>query len=196
MRLDNPVTALKGVGPKKALILSRLGINKLEDFLYHYPRQYQDRRIVTKIKNLKDKDFFLIVARVLKISGGQYFYGRQNPLRLFCEDDTSTIEILFFNPKYYLKSFAVGSTYSFYGKASVNGNIKKMDHPDYRLYESGSFKEEGEGIVAIYPLSKGISRQEMAAGVMPEIRPAWPRVRGRILTSFSTASRDRPGISV
>lgn len=33
----------------------------------------------------------------------------------------------------------------------------------------------------------------MAAGVMPEMRAAWPRERGLMLSSFSTTSLDRPG---
>ena len=37
-----------------------------------------------------------------------------------------------------------------------------------------------------------ISRQVSAAGVTPEMRPAWPRVRGRTAQSFSTISADRP----
>gem|GEM_PF-4980940 len=34
--------------------------------------------------------------------------------------------------------------------------------------------------------------REQAAGVTPEMRLAWPRVRGRTRSSFSTISRERP----
>lgn len=37
---------------------------------------------------------------------------------------------------------------------------------------------------------------EMAAGVMPEMRDAWPRERGWILFSFSTTSLESPGSPV
>jgi len=39
-----------------------------------------------------------------------------------------------------------------------------------------------------------VSRIAIAAGVMPLIRDAWPTERGRIASSFSTASFDSPGM--
>ena len=38
-----------------------------------------------------------------------------------------------------------------------------------------------------------VSKIAIAAGVTPLIRDAWPTERGRIASSFSIASRDRPG---
>ena len=39
-------------------------------------------------------------------------------------------------------------------------------------------------------------RREIAAGVIPGIRAAWPIDRGRMRTSFSRASRESPSIAV
>ena len=41
-------------------------------------------------------------------------------------------------------------------------------------------------------LCRWISRQSTAAGVTPEMRPAWPRLAGRMRQSFSTTSLERP----
>ena len=41
------------------------------------------------------------------------------------------------------------------------------------------------------PFFRWISSREMVAGVMPEMREAWPRVSGRCLASFWRASIDR-----
>ena len=43
---------LKGVGPYRADILSRVGIQFVSDLLTYYPRDHQDRRIV-KIKDIR-----------------------------------------------------------------------------------------------------------------------------------------------
>jgi ATP-dependent DNA helicase RecG len=42
--LSNSPQFLKGVGPKRALILERLGLRSLGDLLYYLPRDWQDRR--------------------------------------------------------------------------------------------------------------------------------------------------------
>jgi len=40
------VQYVKGVGPRRASILARLGIETLYDLLWHLPRAYVDRRVV------------------------------------------------------------------------------------------------------------------------------------------------------
>lgn len=49
--LDRPAQYLKGVGPKRAEALARLGINYARDLLYHTPRRYEDASTVTKISD-------------------------------------------------------------------------------------------------------------------------------------------------
>ena len=46
MQLKDPVSVLKGVGPKKQAALKRLGIETIGDFLMFFPREYQDRRSI------------------------------------------------------------------------------------------------------------------------------------------------------
>ncbi|MGH8008406.1 MAG: hypothetical protein ACREQ3_15530, partial [Candidatus Binatia bacterium] len=50
--LKKPVQFVKGVGPRKAEQLARLGIATVEDLLYHVPFRYQDRREIKKIRDL------------------------------------------------------------------------------------------------------------------------------------------------
>ena len=40
--LQDPVVALKGVGPKRAADLATLGIDTVEDLLTYYPNRYDD----------------------------------------------------------------------------------------------------------------------------------------------------------
>lgn len=44
-----PVTALKGVGAALAEKLARVGLETLQDILFHLPLRYQDRTRVTAI---------------------------------------------------------------------------------------------------------------------------------------------------
>ena len=47
MQLKDPVSVLKGVGPKKQAALKRLGIETIGDFLMFFPREYQDCLLYT-----------------------------------------------------------------------------------------------------------------------------------------------------
>ena len=51
--LDRPVQYLKGVGPKRAEIFARVGVDTARDLLYHVPRRYEDASTVTPIRSLE-----------------------------------------------------------------------------------------------------------------------------------------------
>src|SRR5688572_7300721 len=51
--LDQQVQFLKGVGPKRALQLERLGISTARDLLYHIPRRYEDASTVARIGSVQ-----------------------------------------------------------------------------------------------------------------------------------------------
>ena len=51
--LDKPVQFLKGVGPRRAESLARMGILNARDLLYHVPRRYDDASTVTRLSRVE-----------------------------------------------------------------------------------------------------------------------------------------------
>ena len=96
MNITDDVVLLKGVGPKKKELLLKLNIATLEDFLFYFPRQYQDRRHISEIIELRDEVPALIRAVVVKITIGGLRYGKKSFIKVLCEDRTGKIEIVFF----------------------------------------------------------------------------------------------------
>lgn len=156
MELKDKVTELKGVGPKKAEALEKLGIKTLEDMICFFPRDYEDRRNVVKIAQLKADVAAVIRGKVDLIVSDRYKYGRKQLLRLLISDDTGALEIVFFNAKYLMSSFKKGEEYIFYGKPQMNFGKLQLVHPEFS--RAG---EELKGIMPVYPLTKGISQREM-----------------------------------
>ena len=62
--LDRPVQFLKGVGPKRADALARMGIGSARDLLYHIPRRYDDASTITPIANLAVGLEVTVIGRV------------------------------------------------------------------------------------------------------------------------------------
>ena len=62
--LDRPVQFLKGVGPKRADALARMGIGTARDLLYHIPRRYDDASTITPIANLEVGVEVTVIGRV------------------------------------------------------------------------------------------------------------------------------------
>lgn len=157
MKLQDKVTQLKGIGPKKAEALKRLGIETLEDLILFFPRDYEDRRSFTEICRLEEGVTCMIKARVLMIVKDRYSRaGRKQLLRLLVSDDTGTLEIVFFNAKYMQSRFEKGREYIFYGKTTSSFGKPQMVHPEF---DEGS--EKKMGLFPVYPLTKGITQKEM-----------------------------------
>lgn len=155
MNLNDTVTNIKGIGPKSAASLERLGIKVLEDFLYYFPKSYQDRRNISRIFDLREGESFLVKG-ILKnlVKGG---YGRKSYIRAFIDDGSGVLEVLFFNAPYLLKSLKIGEMYEVFGTASRGKTTYAMMHPE--ITRSGI---EGKGeIVPIYPLTEGIGQSSM-----------------------------------
>jgi ATP-dependent DNA helicase RecG len=64
-RLDSTVQFLKGVGPGRAGVLQRLGLNTARDVLYHVPRRYVDASNVHPIGTLEPGMEATVVGRVV-----------------------------------------------------------------------------------------------------------------------------------
>ena len=66
-KMHSPITALPGVGPKRAEMLTKLGIITIEDLLRHYPLRYEDRRQPVPVRALAGGTTALIRVRVKRI---------------------------------------------------------------------------------------------------------------------------------
>ena len=160
--LHEPVSTIKGVGPKKQAALKKLDIETLEDFLSCYPRDYEDRSNKKKIDQLLDGESAYVTAKVMLIVKGGWRYGKKRTLKLLVEDETGQLEIVFFVQAGYLeKAFQQGVTYGFFGKVinSKQGRLQ-MTHPDFQKIEDGEEGEENR-ILPVYPLVSGITQKDM-----------------------------------
>src|SRR5207237_8345956 len=65
LSLTTSVKYLKGVGPKRAESLARLGIRSVGDLLYHAPHRYLDATTVTPLTNVQVGQEVTCVGRVV-----------------------------------------------------------------------------------------------------------------------------------
>ena len=164
------VQELTGIGAKKTETLKKLNITKIEDFLFFYPRDYQDRRHITNIGDLSFGNSFLIKGKISHLVKPTTYYKKASTLKLTAQDETGSIDVVFFNAKYLVNSFNQGEEYFFYGKVTANMGKLEMLHPEFSVAidpnasvtskHAKSKIYEGE-IIPIYPLTSGISQHEM-----------------------------------
>lgn len=158
MQINDSISVLKGVGPKKLEIFHDIGIKTIEDLALYFPKSYEDRRTVTPISELKAGSDFLIQARLVNKRIGANRFNKKTPLVLNVSDDSGMLEVVFFNGYFLNKLFYIGKEYVFYGRVTENLDRLQIVHPEFTIAGSNDDVRE---IIPVYSLRQGLSQKEM-----------------------------------
>ena len=158
LELFSSIGSRRGIGPNKEKIFNAQGLMTVEDLINYFPRSYQDRRLITRISDLKPGEEALITAKVLTKKAPTNYYRKNSPLSLLVGDDTGAIEVVFFNGRFLSKLFDQNVEYTFYGKVSQNYARFQMIHPEFS--RTGA-PDDIRGIIPIYPKINGVSQKEI-----------------------------------
>lgn len=151
---EHKLAFLKGVGPKKAEAFSNtLGINTLEDLLYHFPLRYEDRSKIHSIYDLLNSD--LNEAKQIKgtiISVKENGLGKKKRLNVRLKDDTGSIELVWFSGvSFIIKQLEIGKEYLVFGKPKRFGTQVNISHPEIKKLSPG-FKLESQMDMSLTPV--------------------------------------------
>lgn len=154
---SDPVTQLRGVGPKLGAKLAEAGIYRVEDLLFHLPLRYQDRTRVTPIGAAADGTDVVIEGevRVADIA-----FGRRRSLVVRLQDGTGTLSLRFFHFSAAQKNnLRPGTRLRCFGQVRRGASGLEMYHPEYRKLESGETPVE-EALTPVYPTINGIGQNQ------------------------------------
>lgn len=151
------LTDLKGVGPKLAEKLSALGLQNIQQLLFHLPLRYEDRSRVCPIGSIRAGERLAIVGEV---EAADIRYGRRRSLLVQVADASGSLLLRFFYfNQAQQKAFRRGMRVHCFGEVR-NGPAKaEMIHPEYRLYASDAPVQLEEVITPVYPGTEGVSQQ-------------------------------------
>jgi len=155
-----PIQYLKGIGPKRAGLLNKAGINSIEDLLYYFPKRYQDRTKITPISELAPGQLYSIKVEVLSSSLRRAFAGRRMSIsEAVVTDSTGKIRCVWFNRPYLSDYFKAGTKVILYGKVEVYGKRLQMNSPDFEFPEEGPAPAETGGFFPVYSLPEGLTQR-------------------------------------
>jgi len=125
---------LKGVGPQRAKLLSRLGIKTLKDALYYLPYRYEDR---SNLKKISDLTYGIVETVSGKVVSAEVIHLPRRKLKLFeltLNDGSGLLKGKWFNQPFLKKNFAIGNEVVLCGVVRKNpywGIGFEMDNPEY-----------------------------------------------------------------
>lgn len=159
-KLQTPVQYIKGVGPKKAELFRRIGVETIEDILWLIPRRHEDRSNLKPIGKVMPGEVETVMGKVM-VSGEKRTRGRIKIFQAAVSDGTGIIYATWFNQPYLKDYFKVGMRIVMYGKVTkFQGMQIQMNVPEYELFEGDDVNSiHMGGIVPIYPATERLNQR-------------------------------------
>ncbi|MCC0749243.1 ATP-dependent DNA helicase RecG [Clostridioides sp. ZZV13-5731] len=158
MDLYKDVQYVKGIGPKKACKLNKLGIFTLKDLLYYFPRQFEDRNNLKKIAQLENDEKATIKAVISSINTFRPKEG-MTLTKIDVKDETGSAKLVFFNKTYIKNTFRPGDSILVFGKVKKRFNNLELTSCELE-YLTNSPKNTCR-FMPVYQLTYGVTNKEI-----------------------------------
>lgn len=159
LELQTDIRYLKGVGESRAALYQKLGIETVEDLLYHIPRRYIDLTRPTPLAAAVPGQKCAVRALLAAKGREQRIRRGLSLFKLTAVDGPVTLHITFFNAKYTVEALREGEEYIFYGTVTGGFYSRQMDSPQV-------FRPEKAGtLLPVYSLTQGFSNKMVSRQV-------------------------------
>ncbi len=186
---DTPVQYVKGVGPRRAQLLEKLGVRTLEDLLYYFPWRYEDRKNFKKIRDLTYGNLETIIGEV---TAAKVITTRKRGMKIFeltVKDNTDFLKCKWFNQPYMEKYFKRGQ------KVILSGVVKghpslgasfnrmtlssgfEMENPDFEHLENEDRFIHTSRIVPVYNATEGFSPKQLRTLMFNAVNTYAPSIK-------------------
>lgn len=165
---DTDIQFVKGVGPKRAELFRKLGVQTVSELVHLYPRHYRDLTNLKKISECFIDEVCSVQAVVdytpvgVRIKNGKILFKTE------VTDGECILHLTFFNNRYIPSLIKGGEEYIFTGKLTVNNGRFEMISP-----QIDPISNAGK-MMPIYPQTAGLPSRAISAAM------------GNALTAYST----------
>jgi len=153
---------LKGIGPQRARLLAKLGLETVEDALFVLPARHEDRSRLTSFRSLKGGETVTTLGTIAGVSPPPRGRPRA-PLAVLLRDGTGFLSAVWFNQRYLERVFKRGQRLIVHGKIQrYGGGPLQMQVKDYEIVEDSDEETLHTGrLVPVYGLTQGLTQRPM-----------------------------------
>jgi ATP-dependent DNA helicase RecG len=156
--LSTPIQALKGIGPVRARLYSRLGIKTVQDLLFHFPARHQAFPPARPIAEL----FFLAESSVLgtleRLEVENLPRGLKR-LKATIKDPTGTVYAVWLRHGVARLGVQPGDSIAVSGRLVQQGRQLTFENPEYERGDGPTLHTRG--LVPVHPLTAGLTDREL-----------------------------------
>ena len=140
--LDTPLQYLKGVGPRRAADLQRVGLSTVEDLLDRFPIRYEDRGSFQTISALRPGVSASIAGEIISCGIRPTRRPRFKIFEMLVRDRTGALRAVFFNQPFLNDVFHPHQRVILFGRLELSSHGLQMQNPQYEILKADG---DGEG---------------------------------------------------
>lgn len=160
--LQTSIEYLKGVGPKRALLLRHLGIYKIADLLYNRPRAYESRPAAVPMAELSawHGEVAVVRGRVLAKTVLRPRRGL-TILKVSMSDGTANIAAVWYNQQHLEPKLTVGLPLQIFGKLEWRYGGWELAVQDYEILDETEKPAAAGELRPVYALTANLNQKAM-----------------------------------
>ncbi|MBR6090099.1 MAG: ATP-dependent DNA helicase RecG [Anaerolineaceae bacterium] len=152
--IDSPVSEIPGIGFSNSKALAKQDVYTVRDFLYYFPRRYDDYSSFKAINKVQPDEIVTIIGVVKSVTGGQR--GRYQITEIVVADGTGMMRVTWFNRAWLSHQIFVGMGIVLSGKIDVFLGRPVMTNPEWEPAEHDNITTNR--IVPIYALNQNLKQ--------------------------------------
>ncbi len=167
--LLTPIEKISKIGPQYQKRLKRLGIETVEQLIFHFPHRYQDFSKITPVKEVEIEKTVCLKGEIKDIRIVRLFKKRMQIIDAKLKDSSGEISVVWFNQPYLASTFKKGDFVFLAGKIVSKKGKKYLSSPSYEKIineENPDLTHTGR-IIPIYPETEGMSSRWLRFIVKP-----------------------------
>ena len=161
-QLSDGLMYLKGVGPARVEVLARLGIRRVADLLFHFPRYYVNLTDLRKPEDLTEGKLQSVIGVVDSFERKQTRRGILLAMGMVC-DGGGYLRAFWFNQLYHAEQMKSGRRLIMTGKPKWDNykNCLVFMHPTLTWLADDEVETPLEPMQPVYPLTEGLQHHHL-----------------------------------
>jgi ATP-dependent DNA helicase RecG len=164
---EQSVATLKGVGPRVAERLEKLGVSSIGDLLCLLPLRYEDRTQIPAIGSIAPGQKVLVQG-VVELA--EIVFRRRRSLLCRISDGTGSLILRFFHfSRAQQDNLVRGARLSCFGEVRLGPTGLEMVHPEYSFVGAGE-TAVSDRLTPVYPSTEGLYQQRLRGLMVQALR--------------------------
>ena len=189
--LKTEVQFLRGVGPRRAEMLQRMGLRTVQDLIFFFPRDYQTLAAVTPIDSLLESESASVHGELESVSSRRTRRG-MHLVTARLSTHEGEVKVAWFNQPFLANRLHNGMRVVLSGKPKNRDGQWEFSNPKWMVLREDEAVPGGQ-ILPVYRLTEGMPPQQMRSIVASALGIFLPSVEEVLPESFR---RDHQLISI